>query len=439
MHLPSHAMGVMTRLKRGFPEHATLAFWAYIAAAVALGFVVPRITHGPLTFVVPALRVEPVTTFLLTVSSGMLAFTGIVFALMFIVLQFGSTAYSPHIVTILGRNRAFLSSGGVFTGTFLYTLMALRGVGDVGGGRTNALTVWIAYAWLSFSVYQLFRLVRVFASLEMTSVLYKLGNLAQEEIARVYPPYSAAAQQDAAQARAAEPRGTAAQTIPYVDGVEDLQYVLAIDAPRLLAVAQAADAVIRVPVAIGDPVSPGAPLAFVYSSGGVVSEAEARKAIKLGRDRSFEAGPKEDLRLLVNIALRALSPAVNDPTTAVRSLDHIEAFLSRLGCSHLDIGTVRDPAGTLRLVYATSTWEDYLDLCLAEIQQYGSRSVQVERRLGALFDWLLASVPSARRGAVERLAAQRKGTLRGAFEDVAVRGLAEPCDRQGLGHTLRGA
>ncbi len=99
--------------------------------------------------------------------------------------------------------------------------------------------------------------------------------------------------------------------------------------------------------------------------------------------------------------------------------DHIQALLTSLGSSCLETGAVRDATGALRLVYEATTWEDYLELGLTEIQHYGAGSVQVERRLAELVASLIESVPEPRRAAVERL-----------FGSLG----AAPRDRQGLGH-----
>jgi uncharacterized membrane protein len=213
-----------------------------------------------------------------------------------------------------------------------------------------------------------------------------------------------------------------------------LEYVLALDVPRLVALARASNAVIHVPVAVGDPVVAGTPLALVHGSGAPLGERELRRCIVVGPDRNAESGPKYSIRLLVDIAIRALSPAVNDPTTAVQALDQLEAILVRLGNSHLDIGNVRDEEGALRLVYPSATWEEYLELAVVEIQQYGAEAVQVARRLAALFDALLSRVPKERRGAVNRLAEEHLSVVRSKFPREH-RMRVEQLDREGLGHT----
>src|SRR5271168_4951450 len=85
-----------------------------------------------------------------------------------------------------------------------------------------------------------------------------------------------------------------------------------------------------------------------------------KKAFGTGGERTFEQDPKYALRLLVDIAIRALSPAINDPTTAVQALDQIEDLLLRLGSSNLDAGQFLDQDGKLRLVVPFPTWDDFL-------------------------------------------------------------------------------
>ena len=118
-----------------------------------------------------------------------------------------------------------------------------------------------------------------------------------------------------------------------------------------------------------------------------------REAIELGEERTFEQDPKYAIRLLVDIAIRALSPAINDPTTAVQALDQIEDLLLRLGQRDLEIGKYNDRNGELRLVMPFPTWDDIVRLAFDEIGFYGATSVQVMRRMNALIADLTRAVP----------------------------------------------
>jgi uncharacterized membrane protein len=114
----------------------------------------------------------------------------------------------------------------------------------------------------------------------------------------------------------------------------------------------------------------------------------------------------------VDIAIKALSPAINDPTTAVQALDQIEDLLLRLGQRHLEIGAFRDSNGKLRLVVPFPAWDDLLRLAFDEICSYGTNSVQVMRRMNALVTDLALAVPEERRPALEYWDARLEATNR---------------------------
>jgi uncharacterized membrane protein len=151
-----------------------------------------------------------------------------------------------------------------------------------------------------------------------------------------------------------------------------------------------------------------------------------------GEERSLLADPKYALRLLVDIAIRALSPAVNDPTTAVQALDKIEVLLLELGKSRIDSGILKDGAGVVRFVYEATTWEAYLMLALQEIGQYGANSVQIQRRLGALLDSLERAVPDDRKPPLRHLIEEHASAIREMFIREKSRTIAAQSDRQGI-------
>src|SRR5262249_41867314 len=149
----------------------------------------------------------------------------------------------------------------------------------------------------------------------------------------------------------------------------------------LVRMAHQAKAVIVMASAVGDTVFDGNPVLAVHGGSAGIDEHDLRRAVVLKPERTFEQDPKYPLRLLVDSAIKALSPAINDPTTAVQAIDQIEDLLRRLGRRDLDAGYARDVDGKLRLVYPMPTWEDYLTLAFDEIRQFGASSVQVMRRL----------------------------------------------------------
>jgi uncharacterized membrane protein len=145
--------------------------------------------------------------------------------------------------------------------------------------------------------------------------------------------------------------------------------------------------------------------------------------------------PKYPIRLIVDIAIRALSPAVNDPTTAVQALDQLEDLLRRLSLRRLDVNYVHGPSGQLAVVYPTPDFDDFLALALDEIRFYGAESLQVMRRLLALLDDLYKTAPKARRLAVARHRARVLASVRRSFDDQEDKMEAGQEDRQGIGVT----
>ena len=167
-------------------------------------------------------------------------------------------------------------------------------------------------------------------------------------------------------------------------------------------------------------------------------EEELMRAIHLSRQRTFEQDPKYPIQILVDVAIKALSPAINDPTTAVQAIDQIEDLLRRLGRCELDAGHAADAQGVVRLIFPMPTWEDYVTLAFDEIRQYGVTSVQVMRRLRAALAGLIKSLPSPERvDVVRRYLKHLDLVIERSLLNSEDRVMARQEDRQGLGLSRR--
>jgi uncharacterized membrane protein len=213
------------------------------------------------------------------------------------------------------------------------------------------------------------------------------------------------------------------------------QVVVALDRTAIADLAVRYDAVIQLVPAIGDHVPAGGTLLNVYGSR-ELPERRLRRAVLLGDERTIDDDPAFAIRMLVDVAIKALSPAVNDPTTAVQSLDRIEDLLRYASSKHLSTGTVTDRHGAVRLVYPTPTWEDLVELALDEIRAFGAGQYQVARRLRALLDALIADLPERRHPPLAE-----QGTLLDDAVASAIpqnqRAAALVPDRQGIGMSRR--
>jgi uncharacterized membrane protein len=206
---------------------------------------------------------------------------------------------------------------------------------------------------------------------------------------------------------------------------------MAFGAADLARLAERADAVVELLPQVGDFVATGGPLFRV--AGGAVSPDALRGCVAIGPERTLEQDPRFVFRILVDIASKALSPGINDPTTAVQALDQIQHLLEFLGRRHLDEGRVRDRAGNLRLVYGTPDWADFVMLAVSEVRQFGAGSLQVDRRLRAMLEHLLEVLPDERRPPLRQELALLGNAVEREFQDEEDRRRARVADYQGVG------
>lgn len=399
----------------------------YAAFAVAAGLTVPRLESRLLPQLVSPLSISSALAIYSSIATGMLALTGIVFSLTFVMVQFSATAYSPRLVLWIARDSVISHALGIFTATFLYGVAALAGIDRNGSGRVPPLSVWMEVALLLASVGMFVALIQRIGLLQINRMLVFTGDQGRRVISTIYPLPSSGARLTGPDDLATLHR---IQTLVHHGGP---RFIQAIDVAALLTLARASGGIIETVVAVGDTVVELTPLLHVSGVREPIPESKLRNGIELGNERTFEQDPKYAIRLLVDIAIKALAPAINDPTTAVQALDQIEDLLLRLGQRHLDIGRYRDSDGKLRLVVPFPTWDDLVHLAFDEICFYGATSVQVMRRMNALVADLRQAVPKERGPVLEFWNARLKAIIARSFTDSEERLEASKEDRQGLG------
>jgi uncharacterized membrane protein len=167
--------------------------------------------------------------------------------------------------------------------------------------------------------------------------------------------------------------------------------VTKLDIAALVQVAQRSGGVVAMACGVGDSLIDGSFVLRVHGATGSLPQNEIMQAVHLDTQRTFEQDPRYAIRLLGDIAIKALSPAINDPTTAVQAIDQIEDLLRRLARQDLDTALIRDLNGDLRLIIPLPWGEDYLLLAFDEIRQFGAMFIQVIRRLRAALADMAAS------------------------------------------------
>jgi uncharacterized membrane protein len=267
--------------------------------------------------------------------------------------------------------------------------------------------------------------------LRVAKVVQDLDAEARHVFDSVYPP----SESDTVQAEKTMERLRKQSPIQAVDAGEVGAVLATIDQNALITLAQRGDAVIEMVHAVGDHVSAGGPLLRIYGSHPLAVK-RLRRAVIMDDERTIDYDPAFAIRMLVDIAIKALSPAVNDPTTAVQSIDRIEDLLRYAAAKHLSAGFVVDGAGAIRLIYPTPTWEDLVELALDEIRQCGANQYQIARRLRSLLNSLLADLPERRRPPLRKQLALLNDAVASAFtEGQRADALIE--DPQGIGMARR--
>jgi uncharacterized membrane protein len=389
--------------------------------------ILPRVEHHWLPNLVSTMSAPAAMGICGAVGSGMIALTGIVFSLAFIMVQFSATAYSPRLVLWVARDPVVSHALGIFMATFLYALILLAWVDRSASTKVPLISSWMVFVLLLGSMAVFIALIERIGMLKVSRMLIFTGNHGRKAIEDLY---AVAGTKHAGTESTDYRKLPITHTITHTGRPQSLQ---AIQVGNLVKLASESGAVIEVSVAVGHSVLERTPLLRVYGGREKLSENALLEGLELGDERTFEQDPKYALRLIVDIALKALSPAINDPTTAVQALDQIEDLLFRLGLCDLDIGDYRDTQGALRLVVPFPTWEDFVRLGLDEIRFCGANSVQVTRRMMALIKTLLGVLPTERHAVLQHWEERIQTTILRTFEDKEEKQDAAVADRQGLG------
>ena len=404
----------------------------YAGVTIIISLVFPRLEYHYLRAYRHGMTVAAAIAVFSSVTSGMLALTGIVFSLAFMMVQFSSIAYSPRLVVWFSRDPVVSHGMGIFSATFIYSLSALVWVDRDGSGSVPFFSTWIVILLVIASVMVLALLVQRLSALQVSGVVAFIGRRGRQVIAEMYPVVLAPGDQRTVENPPDSPKLSDPATQVILHSGEPMA-ISKYDLQALVELAKQAEGVIDMPLAVGDTVVEGDALLAVHGGRHTLSSAVLRQAIQLEDNRTFDQDPKYAFRLLVDIAIKALSPAINDPTTAVKALDEIEDLLRRIGIRRLEVGRITDQGGVLRVIFPAPTWEDFLSLAFDETRFYGATSIQVMRRLrNALYD-LESVVPASRQKAIRHYIEHLDVTVKNSINDTEDQTTALQQDRQGLG------
>ena len=213
--------------------------------------------------------------------------------------------------------------------------------------------------------------------------------------------------------------------------------ILAVNVRALIAEAERADCVVELAPQVGDFVAVDEPLFYVYGKIDENEDDRLRALVALGSERTMEQDPLFSFRILVDIALKALSPAINDPTTAVLAVDQLHRMLRQVGLRALRTDEIADAGGRLRLIVRTPNWENFVHLTFREIREYGAANLQIARRLRAMIENLVQTLPEHRHAALREEMGLLDRAIERHFSQPEDLALARIPDAQGLGGSVR--
>ncbi len=404
------------------------SLWVVPFFAIPLELVITRVVHWldrTLGWSVLDFTPEGAQALFQAIVSATLTFVVFTFGSLLVAIQVASSQLTARIIaTTLLRNPLVKYIVGLFIFTFLFAVSAQ------GRGTTNVhqFVAFVA-ACLGVLCFAMFFYLIDYALrfLRPISVLQCVGVDGITVIDSVYPdpgvgPDAPASRHHTPDApdRTVAHRGTS-------------EIILAVNEKALVALAQKGNCTIEVVPQVGDFVAADEPLFRIFGDPERVTESGLRTAVAFGSERTLEQDPTFAFRIIVDIALRALSPAINDPTTGVIAIDQLHRLLRMVGKRHLRTDEIRDNSGRLCVVFRTPNWEDFVHLAFSEIRFCGSNNLQIVRRLRAMIENLIQTLPKHRHPALLEQLGLLEREIEKHFkysEDIA---LARVADSQGLG------
>ena len=372
----------------GWWERLWKPFWVLPSAitltAAALGVALPFVDEHLLGDV-PWLfegNVDSARSLLSTIASAMISVTGLVFSITMVVMQLASSQFTPRLVGSFLGNRITQVTLGVFTSSFVFALIVLR---DIRGGSTvfvPQLAITFGFLLVLASVALFFAFIHhITESIQVSEVIHRISTTTVTALER-----------------GSEEEWDDSSAVPPLWSSDDAPSVLVrtgdahgaiqrVHFSHLVKCAEKADVVVELLVAAGEVRHQGQPLALVHGAHAddeIVDQ--VRGAFGLGRERTVHQDPEFGVRQLVDIAERALSPGINDPTTAVQVLDELHRIL-RVAAIRPDRSPyLVDGQDRVRVVDRPMTFARLLDLAVDEIAHYGQETLQIPRRISALLD-----------------------------------------------------
>ena len=311
------------------------------------------------------------------IATSIMTVVSIVFAILLMTLTLASMQFSPRIIVSFAKDRVTQWTLGVFLGTFCYCMGALPTARSLPRPFSPVLTVFGAMllalacvAWLLYFIHHISHAISV------SHIVDRIATETEGIIDDVMPhPRSSQPSFEN------EPREVETWNVPLLS--EASGYIRFIDTRRLVTLAKQHHVKIRAVRRVGQFVPAGTPLVLVYKAARLSAESgsEILGAFDLGPSRTLQQDIEFGVLQIVDIALKAISPAVNDPTTAVSCVDQLSRLLIRVVSRELPASVLYDPPGIPRVMIPWIDFEGLLNSAFQQIRLYSKSDIAVSLRL----------------------------------------------------------
>jgi uncharacterized membrane protein len=405
------------------------ALWTVPLVAIALELLLSPMIHAldaSQRWRLGGLAPAGATALYQTVITLTLSFVVFTFGSLLVAIQVAGGQLTPRIIaTTLLRNNVVRYSVGLFVFTLVFAVGALNRQEETVRELVALIVGILGVACIADFLFLIDYAARL---LRPVAVVARVGNDGVAMIKSVYPELAEALTPQAAALHA----GTPAQS-RVVEHRGASEVVLAVDLTTLVALARLRGGMIEFVPQVGDFVAEGAPLFVLYGGAMRIDDRSVRSAVAFGPERTLEQDPMFAFRIIVDIALKALSAAINDPTTAVLALDQVHRLLRVVGRRKLHGEVILDKRGQPRVIFRTPNWEHYLQVACSEIRACGANNLQVARRMRAMLDDLQRTLPEHRHAALETELELLDWAIQTHFSRPEELALARIADSQGLG------
>jgi uncharacterized membrane protein len=361
-----------------------------------------------------------------TVITLTLSFIVFTFGSLLVAVQIAGGQLTPRIIaTTLLRDNVVRYTVGLFVFTLIFAVMALDRLENEVHEIVSLVVALLGIICIAAFLFLIDYAARL---LRPVSIVARVADDGLAVIQALYPKPTGQGEADVAAAFDVTRR-----RVVQHDGQSEI--VVAVDFETLIREARWADGVIEFVPQVGDFVANGEPLFVLYGGATDIRNQLLRTTVAFGPERTMEQDPMFSFRILVDIALKALSPAINDPTTAVLVLDQVHRLLRVVGGRHLRGEAIRDLDGRPRVIHRTPNWEDFVQVSCHEIRANGAGQMQIVRRLRAMLDNLTATLPPHRHPVLNDERQRLDQAIAAAYTVPADLALAREPDAQGLGGT----